>query len=110
MGSLELHDYIFQTELLTNASMRPIKQTTLDMEHVFLAKAYRIARKFVEPRDISAFITDAVVLHVPGVQRKKFKAAVESEQHPDGTKMFRVRDTATCLVCATEPPVSESLR
>ena len=110
LGSLELHDYIFQTELLSNTSMRPIQQITLDMEHVFLAKAWRIARKFCEPRDISAFITDAVVLHVPNVQRKKFRAAVENEQHPDGTNMFRLRDTATCLVCTTEPPVTENAR
>ena len=107
LGSLGLHDYIFQTELLSNTSMRPIQQITLDMEHVFLANAWRIARKFREPRDISAFITDAVVLHVPGMHRNKFKAAVENAQHPNGTHMFRLRDTATCLVCTTEPLVTE---
>ena len=29
-----------------------------------MARAWRIARKFCEPRDISAFVTDAVVVHI----------------------------------------------
>ena len=43
-GHPTLHDYIFETELKTNTSMRPIHQVCLDMEHVYLAMAYRLAK------------------------------------------------------------------
>ena len=69
-GHPTLHDYIFESELLTLCSMRPIQQVTLDMEHVFLATAHRIARKLCEPRDISGFVTDAVICHPSAAQRK----------------------------------------
>ena len=105
--SLELHDYIFQIELLTNTSMRPIHQTTLDMEHVCIARVWRIARKFDEPRDISAFVTDAVVLDISNAQRKKLRVAAESQQYTDGTNIYRLRDTETCMSCTTGPPTTE---
>ena len=43
-GHPTLHDYIFETELKTNTSMRPIHQVCLDMEHVYLPMAYRLAK------------------------------------------------------------------
>ena len=46
-GHPTLHDYIFETELLTNATMRPIHQVCLDMEHTFLAQAYQLGATFV---------------------------------------------------------------
>ena len=106
VGSLELHDYIFQIELLTNTSMRPLQQTTLDMEHVCMTRAWRSARKFCEPRDISACVTDAVVLHISNAQRTNLRVAVESQQYPDGTNIFILRDTAACMICTTKPPTT----
>ena len=105
-GHATLHDYIFEKELQTLCSMRPIQQITLDMEHVFLATAHRLARKFCEPRAISSFVTDAVVRHPSTVQRKKLVSAAEATTHPDNTPMFRVKDSSACLICATEPPVT----
>ena len=107
VGSLELHDYIFQIELMTNTSMRPIHQITLDMEHICIARAWRIARKFAEPRYISACVTDAVVLNISNAQRKKLRVAVESQQYTDGTNIYRLRDTETCMICTTGPPTTE---
>ena len=37
-GHPTLCDYVFETELLTYVSMRPIHQICLDMEHVFWPK------------------------------------------------------------------------
>jgi hypothetical protein len=105
-GHPTLFDYIFETELLSCTSMRPIHQVCLDMEHVFLARAYRLARKFCEIRDISAFVTDAVVCHPSAAQRKKMEVAATAIQHADGSKMFRVKQSEGCLVCTTEPPVT----
>ena len=62
-GHPTLYDYVFETELLTYVSMRPIHQICLDMEHVCLAKAYDTVRQFCEPRDISSFVTDALICH-----------------------------------------------
>ena len=105
-GRPTLHDYIFETELLTNATMRPIHQVCLDMEHTFLAQAYQLARKFCEPRDISAFVTDALVCHPSAAQRKKLEAAAAAVKHPDGSCMFRIKASRGCVVCMTEPPVT----
>ena len=69
-GHPTLHDYVFETELLTYTSMRPIHQVCLDMEHVSVAMMYRLARRFCEPRDLSAFVTDAIVCHPSNAQRK----------------------------------------
>ena len=88
--------------------MRPIQQVSLDMEHVCLAKAYRLARKFCEPRNISGFAIDAVMCHPSTVQRNKLKEAAETVLHPDATPMFRIKDSSACLICTTEPPVTEA--
>ena len=101
-----MHDYIFETELKTNTSMRPIRQVCLDMEHVYLAMAYRLAKKYCEPRDISAFVTDALVCHPSAAQRKKLEAAATAVRHGDGSCMFRIKQSRGCVVCMTEPPVT----
>jgi hypothetical protein len=105
-GHPTLHDYVFETELLTYTSMRPIHQVCLDMEHVSVAMMYRLARKFCEPRDISAFVTDAIVCHPSNAQRKKLEAAALAYKHPDGTNMFRIKPNSNVIVCASDPPVT----
>ena len=72
-GHPTLCDYVFETELLTYVSMRPIHQICLDMEHVFLAKAYDAVRQFCEPRDISSFVTDALMCHPSKAQKTAFR-------------------------------------
>ena len=106
VGSLELHDYIFQIELLTNTSMRPIQQITLGMEHVCMARAWRIARKFAEPRDTSALCGRCCGFAHINTQRQKLRVALENQQYPDGTNIFRRRDTEACMICTTEPPTT----
>ena len=86
--------------------MRPIHQLCLDMEHVFLAKAYHVARQFCEPRDISAFVTDALICHPSKAQHKRLEDAILSIKHPDDSNMFRVRETGGTVICMTEPPVT----
>ena len=36
----------------------------------------------------------------------KLRVAVESQQYPDGTNIFRLRDTEACMICTTEPPTT----
>ena len=107
-GHPTLFDYIYETELLSRVSMRPIHQICLDMEHVYLAKAYKLARKYCEPRDISAFVVDCVVCHPSVAQRKKLQTAAEAITHDDdgATPMFRLSQGAAKLVCTTEPPIT----
>ena len=88
--------------------MRPIQPIALGMEQVFVSKAYRLARKFCEPRDISAFITDAVVCHPSNRQRKKLIEAAEDLRHGDGQQMLRVASARPCLVRQTDPPIIEA--
>ena len=107
-GHPTLHDYIFETELLTYTSMRPIHQVVLDMEHVYLATMYRTARRYCEPRDISAFLTDALVCHPSNVQRKKLEVAVLALKHADGTQMFRLKHSRNVVVCASTPPITQT--
>ena len=64
--------------------MRPIHQICLDMEHVFLAKAYNAVRQFCEPRDISAFVTDALICHPSKSQRQCLEEARLSITQPLG--------------------------
>ena len=90
-GHPELFDHISETELLSSTSMRPLHQVTLDMEHVFLAKAWRLAKKYCEVRGMSAFIADALVCHVSATQRKKLKTAVGAACHP--RLLYRVPTT-----------------
>ena len=105
-GHPTLFDYVFETELLTYVSMRPIHQICLDMEHVFLAKAYDTVRQFCEPRDISSFVTDALICHPSKTQRQRLEEAILSIKHPDDSNMFRVRETRGTVICMTEPPVT----
>ena len=106
MGQATLYDYIFQCELLNYMSMRPVHQVTSDMEHVCLAKAYRLARKFCEIRDISSFATDAFVCRPSAAQRKQLEVVATAIEHADGSKVFRVKESQGFVVCMTEPPVT----
>ena len=63
-----LHDYIFEQQLLAWQSMRPIHQIVLDMEHVWLATAYRTVRKFCSSDQVSAFVTDACLSPLAGAE------------------------------------------
>ena len=76
------------------------------MEHVFLAKAYDAVRQFCEPRDISCFVTDALICHPSKAQKQRLEEAILSIKHPDDSNMFRVRDTRCTVICMTEPPVT----
>ena len=105
-GHPTLYDYVFETELLTYVSMRPIHQICLDMEHVCLAKAYDTVRQLCEPRDISSFVTDALICHPSKTQRQRLEEAILSIKHPDDSNMFRVRETRGTVICMTEPPVT----
>ena len=71
-----------------------------------MAMMYRLARRFCEPRDISAFVTDAIVCHPSNAQRKKLEAAALAYKHPDGTNMFRIKPNSNVIVCASDPPVT----
>ena len=71
-----------------------------------LAQAYRVARKFCEPRGISAFVTDAIVCHPAANQRTKLQTALQACLHPDGSQMFKEKIGPCCLVCSSEPPVT----
>ena len=104
----ELHDYIFEQELLSWQSMRPIHQISLDMEQVFLARAYRAARKFCTYDQISAFITDACICHPSKVPRPKLEDCVLREEHKDGTKVFNVRDTEPRMIISNGLPVTDN--
>ena len=92
--------------MVTNVSMRPIHQVCLDMEHVYLAMSYKLARKNCEVRDISAFTTDACVCHPSMTQRKKLEAAASAMTHADGSDMFRIKASSGSVVCMTEPAVT----
>ena len=105
-GHPTLFDYVFETELLTYVSMRPIHQICLDMEHVFLAKAYDTVRQFCEPRDISSFVTDALICHHSKTQRQLLEDVILHIKHPDDSNTFRVRETRGTVICMTEPPVT----
>ena len=111
MGHPTLHDDVFETELLTCTSMRPIHQVCLDMEHVRVAMMYRLARKLCEPRDISAFVTDAIVCHPSNAQRKKLEAATLAYKHPDGTGFASNQIRTSSSVQAIRPlrPILSSL-
>ena len=88
--------------------MRPIQQIALDMEHVYLSKAYCLARKFCKPCDISAFVTDALVCHPSNVQRQKLLDAAADMRHSDNQPMFRVTPNKSCMVCSTDVPVTDT--
>ena len=105
-GHPALCDHVFETELLAYVSMRPVHQICLDMEHVFLAKAYDAVRQFCEPRDISSFVTDALICHPSKAQKQRLEEAILSIKHPDDSNMFRVRETRGTVICMTEPPVT----
>ena len=93
-----LNDYTFEQELLSWQSMRSIHQIALDMEQVFLARAYKAARKFCTYAEISAFITDACICHPSKVQRPKLEASVLQNEHADGSKMSKVRDAEPRMI------------
>ena len=71
---------------------------------------YRLARKFCEPRGISAFVTDAIVCHPNDAQRKKLEAATLAYKHPDGTNMFRIKPNSNVVVCACDPPITPDVQ
>ena len=52
-------------------------------------------------------MTDAVVLNISNAQRKKLRVAAESQQYTDGTNIYRLRDTETCMICTTGPPTTD---
>ena len=70
-GHDQLYDYIFEAEVKSWASMRPIQQITLDMEHVYLGMGYRLVQRFCPPRQITALFTDTVLCSPSKVQRDK---------------------------------------
>ena len=100
-GHDTLYDYIFETQLKTFASMRPIHQIVLDMELVYLNMNYRLIRRFCEPKQISALFTDALHCYPSRCQREKLKLAAEQLRHPDGNAIFRLRDAEPKVVCTT---------
>ena len=102
-----LYDYIFETELKTWASMRPIHQIVLDMELVWLSMSYRAARRFCEPNQITALFTDAVLCYPSKAQREKLTQAAQEPRHPDGSAVFRLKEAKPKAVCSTEAPVTE---
>ena len=102
-----LYDYIFETELKSWASLRPIQQITLDMEHVYLGMGYRLVQRFCAPRQITALFTNAVLCSPSKVQWDKLKRAALQARHPDGSVVFRVRPVGQKVVCSTEVPVTQ---
>ena len=81
-GHDALYDCIFETQLKTFASMRPIQQIVLDMELVYLSMNYRTIRNFCEPKQISALFTDAVHCYPSRCQREKAEAGRRTNAPP----------------------------
>ena len=108
MVQRQLDDYIFEAELLTGTSIRPIHQVVPDMRHAYLKSMYRTAQWYCEPRDILALVTDALVCHPSKVQRKKLEDAVLALKHADGTNMFRLKLSRSVVVCASTPPITQT--
>ena len=106
-GHDTLFDYIFESPLKTFTSMRPIQQIVLDMELVFLGMNYRTIRRFCEPKQITALFTDAIHCYPSRCQREKLKQAAEQLRHPDGSAIFRLRDTEPKAACTTQAPITE---
>ena len=101
-----LYDYIFEQELLTWTSMRPIHQIVLDMEHVWLATSYRAARTFCTAQQISTFSTDATLVHPSRVQQRKLEDSLLAIQHADGTSVFRVRSAEPRVIVNNTMPAT----
>ena len=104
---MAIHDYIFEQQLLTWQSMRPIHQIVLDMEHVWLATAYRTVRKFCSSDQVSAFVTDACLCHPSWVQKPKLTSSAMAHTHEDGIDVFRVQDAEPRLIISSGLPVTQ---
>ena len=87
--------------------MRPIHQIVLDMEHVWLATAYRTVRKFCSSDQVSAFVTDACLCHPSRVQKPKLESGALAHKHGDGSDVFRVQDAEPRLIISSGLPVTQ---
>ena len=81
-GQGHLFGYIFETELTSYASMRPIHLIVIDMGRVYLSMDYRIVHRFCEPKQTAALFTDAVHCYPSSSQR-------ENCSSPSGSRATR---------------------